>query len=142
MVFPQMHKYGRVGVSDAAPLINATVTGTPYLPRYRGASHLSPPAQVAEIAVLELLAKEGMTGPLTLTEINTNEEQVTYRFSFAQTVGEVVCQASEVASFGNCNDMTADASPEVKKVWNAEILLSKFTAAQNSFSGQEQTVAY
>jgi len=76
-----MHKYGRVGVFDAAPLIDATVTGTPYLPHDRGASYLSPPAQVAEIAVLELLAKKRMTGPLTLTEINTNEEQVAYRFS-------------------------------------------------------------
>ncbi|EBA13660.1 sucrase ferredoxin [Roseobacter sp. CCS2] len=124
LVFPQLHKYGRVGVSDAAGLIDAAINGAPYLPKYRGASHLSPPAQVADLTVLKSLAEQGRVGPVSLTEVSTGENHVRFHFTSPKLTGEVISTANQIATYGSCEDLENEPGPNSKTIWTAKIVPS------------------
>jgi len=118
LVLPALRKYGRLRPADAAPLLAAEAQGRPYLPRYRGAAHLDPPAQVAEVAGLQHLAEIGLHGTAGVTKEAPNRYAVRVSGGTAlmQTVPE------EVRSYGACADLKAAEPLESKTVWRARLL--------------------
>ena len=53
-----VRKYGRIEPDQALPMLQAEAQGQRFLPGYRGASHLPPAQQCAEVAALQWLARD------------------------------------------------------------------------------------
>jgi len=117
LVLPALRKYGRLGPSDAPALLAAEPRGLPYLPCYRGASHLSPPAQVAEVTGLRHLAAAGIRGTAKVQETGSGRYTVTVGSADA----EIRVEAHETLSCGACTDLDTAEHFEPKTVWRGTL---------------------
>ncbi|ROU02797.1 sucrase ferredoxin [Histidinibacterium lentulum] len=117
LVLPAMRKYGRVCPSDAPALLDTERRGLPYLPCYRGASHLPPPAQVAEVTGLRHLAAEGIRGTALVQETGPALYAVTVRGA----VAEIRVEPGETFSYGACTDLHARKPLEPTTVWRGTL---------------------
>jgi len=118
LVLPALRKYGRLAPRDAEPLLAAEAAGRPYLPCYRGAAHLSQPAQVAEVTALKHLAEHGIRAPATVREIG--EEHFAVAVGTARVAVQV--RRDAVSSYGACADLDAAAPLAPKTVWHGVVL--------------------
>ncbi|MEL6576363.1 MAG: sucrase ferredoxin, partial [Pseudomonadota bacterium] len=116
LVLPAMHKYGRLAPADAAPLLAAEAKGRPYLPRYRGAAHLPPREQVAEVA-----AREALTGASCAAAITPVDED-RYDVTLGKSTVRVACYPETLRAYGACEDLLAAKPLEPKTVWRGEVL--------------------
>ncbi|MFC3284751.1 sucrase ferredoxin [Litchfieldella rifensis] len=124
IIFPQLRKYGRIGIDDIPGLLRAEATGQPYLPCYRGDSRLSPPEQCAQVAALEWLQARGLRGEVSVESESAiaegNRLSVPVRWQTAGRQGRLVvtCVEYELIRHDTCADYAGDgATPS--KVWRA-----------------------
>lgn len=118
LVLPALRKYGRLRPADAPALLAAEAQGRPYLPCYRGAAHLDPPAQAAEVAGLRHLAGIGLRGTVRVTE----EAPDRYAVHLPGGTARLQTVPDRVRSYGACADLKAAAPLDPKTVWHAQLL--------------------
>lgn len=121
LTFPGMRKYGRLAPIDAKPLLDAEAQGRPYLPNYRGASHLEPAAQVAEITALKTLGTSTPPLPDRVTELAQDGLIRRFAVEVLNLSIIVACRAETVSSYGACEDLDAALPLEPKEVWLGEV---------------------
>ncbi|WP_165351950.1 sucrase ferredoxin [Salipiger sp. IMCC34102] len=117
LVLPALRKYGRLRPADAPDLLDAEARDTPYLPCYRGASHLDQAEQVAEVAALQHFAKAGIRGP---ARVRKTQER-TYAVTVGTAIARVLLQPDEVTTPGTCADLDAARPIAPKTVWRAQV---------------------
>ena len=122
MVMPAMRKYGRMTPVEAAPLLAAEAEDHPYVAHYRGASHLEPAAQVAEVTALAAIAPTGPHRPARLTETDTPGPARRFTVLVAGHAADILCRPDTVCTYGACTDLHADTPPEDKQIWRGETL--------------------
>ncbi|MEM8787904.1 MAG: sucrase ferredoxin [Pseudomonadota bacterium] len=118
LVLPAGRKYGRLMPDDAAPFLAAEAERRPYLPCYRGAAHLSPPEQVAEVTALAALPP----GPVTVTPAGSDGTAHLFHVSTPIARCTIRCTPEQLRSYGACEDLHARAALEPKTVWRGKIL--------------------
>ncbi|TFH85510.1 sucrase ferredoxin [Billgrantia azerbaijanica] len=124
IVFPQLHKYGRIGFDDIPLLLQAEAEGRPYLPCYRGASRLAPVEQCAQVAALEWLQARGVRGEVEVEDSAAADDDhrlaVTVRWQAAAQRGRLVvtCVASELIRHDTCADYAGDGAKPAR-IWRA-----------------------
>jgi len=124
IVFPQRHKYGRIGPDDIAPLLRAEAAGRPYLPCCRGDSRLTPVEQCAQVAALEWLQSRGLTGEVQVEGSTTADDDhclaVAVRWQAPPQQGRlmVTCIASELVRHDTCADYESEGAKPAR-VWCA-----------------------
>ncbi|MCE0505903.1 sucrase ferredoxin [Roseivivax sp. GX 12232] len=121
LTMPGMRKYGRLAPRDGPALLAAEAEGRPYLPCYRGAAHLTPPEQVAEVTALKRLAPMAR-GPIEVDWIGEEGAARIYRVRAANHVVQVRCTPGEVRAYGACDDLKAAEPLDPKTIWHGEIL--------------------
>ncbi|USZ48855.1 sucrase ferredoxin [Halomonas sp. DN3] len=67
-----VRKYGRIEPDQALPMLQAEAQGQRFLPGYRGASHLTPAQQCAEVAALQWLARDSALPCVELALVEDN----------------------------------------------------------------------
>ena len=119
LVVGAMRKYGRVMPRDAAPLLAAEGAGRAYLPCLRGSAHLSPAAQVAEIAALRHHAAPGETAAPAqrVDQLHLSAGQARFRVETAQGRVEVTCTEVTVDSHDSCADLMAEEGLKSRRQW-------------------------
>ena len=122
MVMPAMRKYGRMTPEDAAPLLAAEAEDRPYLSHYRGASHLDPAAQVAEVTALSAMTLTGPYRPARLTEINTPGSDRRFTVAVAGHAADILCHSDTVRTYGACTELHAAEPLEDTQIWRGEVL--------------------
>ncbi|EPC02221.1 hypothetical protein L861_16050 [Litchfieldella anticariensis FP35 = DSM 16096] len=124
VVFPQLRKYGRIGIDDIPHLLQAEASDQPYLPCYRGDSRLAPPEQCAQVAAFEWLQAQGMKAIVDVDRENATAEgnrlSVPVRWQDAQRQGwlTVTCVETELIRHDTCADYESDGAT-ASKVWRA-----------------------
>lgn len=123
LLFPAMHKYGRVEAGHAAPLLASEREDQPYLPCYRGDGALTPVQQVAEIEARGQLADEGRipTHLEWVSEQALSDDRVSVGFAW-HSDGErgevtITLEKDSVSRFGTCADIDAGEAPAEQTVW-------------------------
>lgn len=123
LVFPDMHKYGRIDPEQAPALLNSESQNQPFLPCYRGDGALTPAQQVADIEARQRLAAEG-TYPKRLSiqsEATRSGEEATFDFLWQTEVDEgrltVQLEAMTVTRYGTCSDIDDDEAPVDHSTW-------------------------
>ena len=122
MVMPAMRKYGRMTPAEAVPLLAAEAEDRPYVAHYRGASHLEPAAQVAEVTALAAIAPTGPHRPARLTETDTPGPTRRFTVLVAGHAADILCRPDTVCTYGACTDLHADTPPGDKQIWRGETL--------------------
>lgn len=127
MVFPTMHKYGRVAPEHVLPLLEHEVEGVPYLPCYRGNSLLTQPQQCAEIAALAWLSERNVTASLSVeveSMSGNDEAAVRVNWTAAHTSGTLIveCRVIEVMRVDTCADFDEGSTPS--RCWVANDIRS------------------
>lgn len=118
LVLPALRKYGRLRPVDAPELLAAEARGMPYLPCYRGASHLDPAAQVAEVAGLHQLARLGLHG---VARVRATGPDI-YDISLPGGTATMHAEADQLRSYGSCADLKAKMPLKPKTVWRARLI--------------------
>ncbi|GGY09412.1 hypothetical protein GCM10007160_40910 [Litchfieldella qijiaojingensis] len=136
VVFPQLRKYGRIGIDDIPHLLRAEASGQPYLPCYRGDSRLAPVEQCAQVAALEWLHARGITAGVYVESDSSTAEgnrlNVPVRWQDAQRQGRLVvsCIESELIRHDTCADYEGDgATPS--NVWRATQVMPQVGVTRN-----------
>lgn len=137
VVFPQLHKYGRIGFDDIPYLLRAEASGHPYLPCYRGDSTLAPAEQCAQVAALQWLQAQGLRGEVEVESekaLNEGHRRLTpVRWQAAGKRGRlmVTCIETELIRHDTCADYQGEgATPS--KVWRAaDVRIVPSPVAQN-----------
>ncbi|MFQ6548024.1 sucrase ferredoxin [Aestuariibius sp. 2305UL40-4] len=122
LTFPAMRKYGRLAPADAPKLLAAEAEGRPYLPCYRGACHLDPAAQVAEVTALQALSPTAPHPPAQVTEIPSSGRTRRFIVKVADHLAEIACHPGSVRSYGACEDMRDAAPPDPAEIWHGDVL--------------------
>lgn len=124
VVFPALHKYGRIAPEDAPFLLAREMAGRPYLPCYRGDSRLSPMQQCAQVAALKWLAARGIEGEVSVAQPNDEHEAsqgwLTIQWRDGNNTGQlaVYCEPRILRRYDTCADLDA-VSPSASQVWVA-----------------------
>ncbi|AJQ94322.1 sucrase ferredoxin [Gynuella sunshinyii] len=119
LVFPQMHKYGRIEPDQAEALLTAEINGEIYLPAYRGACHLDPQQQAAEVAARQWLADHQITGLVQIQVIEQQPDKVTIFWRAHNCRGSVIVSGYEdsVQRYGTCAEIDNDEAMTAVPVW-------------------------
>ena len=124
VVFPALHKYGRITPEDAPSLLASEMAGHPYLPCCRGDSRLSPMQQCAQVAALEWLATRGIKGEVSVAQ-PTNEHEssqgwLVIRWRGGSDTGRLAvrCEPRMLRRYDTCADLDA-GPPSASQVWVA-----------------------
>lgn len=123
LVFPNLHKYGRIDAEHVEPLLASECDDQPYLPCYRGDGALSPARQIADIEARTRLARRGIR-PLR-TEIvsehrDTDEDaRIEVQWHSASDRGRetVLLEAMTVERYGTCLDIDEGEDPVGHPTW-------------------------
>lgn len=122
MIFPQLRKYGRIGIGDIPHLLQAEAADRPYLPCYRGDSQLPPAEQCAQVAALEWLQARGLQGKVQVESdaavAEGNRLDVPVRWETARHRGRlsVTCAETELIRHDTCADLEGQGAIP-SRVW-------------------------
>lgn len=123
LVFPALHKYGRIQPEDVEPLLASERQDRPYLPCYRGAATLTPVQQVAEVEARRRLAERGVY-PSRLTVLSERSLDDAHRvvdLRWETATGSealsLTLSALAVDRFGTCADIDEGLSPDRHETW-------------------------
>lgn len=117
LVLPSLRKYGRLSPADAPALLAAEAEDRPYLPCYRGASHLEKPAQIAEVEGRRALAERGHAGSVTVTETAPG----VYAVAADTATAEVRLAAAEDRNPSTCARIDEAQPLEPRATWRARV---------------------
>lgn len=123
LVFPDMHKYGRVDREHAGALLQTQLSGQPYLPCYRGDGALSPAQQIADIEARRHLQFEGIEA-LEVTVLDDLPEAIeqyplTVRWRSHNQQGELMIplQSLTTQRYATCADIDQQLPPTPHSSW-------------------------
>ncbi|WP_430449612.1 sucrase ferredoxin [Rhodophyticola sp.] len=106
LTLPNLHKYGRLSPADAAALTADEAAGRPFLPAWRGPSHLPPEAQAAAVAA-EAAARR--MGGMVAGDPNGADGawSAPVRLPGGTTTVHVALEPIKTRRPGTCNDLDA-----------------------------------
>ncbi len=123
LLFPAMHKYGRIDPEHARPLLQSEIENRPYLPCYRGDGALTPAQQIADIEArkrlnareifperVEVVAEQRDTDQTSCIELQWYRESDQGRIT-------IHLEALEVTRYGTCADIDNDEQPVTHPTW-------------------------
>ncbi len=122
LTMPAMRKYGRLAPADAASFLAAEAEDRPYVPRYRGASHLSPVQQVAEVTALKAIRPSGLHGPAQILEVGASENERHFIVELTGHRARVICRRETVRAYGSCEDLDAALPLDPKEIWRGDFI--------------------
>lgn len=117
IVFPERHKYGRLTPDSARDLLAAASKGRPWVPGFRGSSHLLPAEQCAEVAALEWLENRGYQAVVTVSPQKETNAGVSVRVDWQEPscarsgTLEVECRTIPITRYSTCADIPEGPVP-------------------------------
>ncbi len=116
---PSRRKYGRVAPNAARAFLDAEAADEPFLPSYRGAADLSPPAQAAEVT-----ARMSGHGPIRrVTERSATKDRHIFEIQTDTGSVAIAVDGKAMATYDACGDIDdPQEEPGRKTVWTGRIL--------------------
>ncbi|MEY8098486.1 sucrase ferredoxin [Falsihalocynthiibacter sp. S25ZX9] len=132
-----MRKYGRIGATDAAAIIAAESNGQAWLPSLRGTSHLSPEAQVAEIAALQAIGGHTQYPALEIDLLQATDSARDFHVKTHAGVYFVRCEATISRSHDSCSDLGDDLPLKERQAWTAVQVRKGVTPRANDLAAAD-----